>query len=350
MSDIATHEWALHSLYFAAGMVSGDVLTAAYMRGKRVPDFFVVGHMKSGTTALYTMLMRHPQVFMPFSKEPWFFADEVHRRDRTRPAGHGRTPRTLEEYLSLFDAAGPEQRAGEASAIYLSSRTAAERIAAVQPGARIIAILREPTSFLRSLHLQFLQNYLEVQHDLGKALSLEDARRQGRDLPPNEYWPGATLYSDHVHYVEQLRRYEAVFPPEQIKVIIYDDFRQDNEAATRAIWRFLGVDETAPIRTREANPSVRVRTPHLYGLVHAIAQGRGPVSRAVNATVRTLAPPQLRRESAIAIRDRLFYDRPKPPDEKLMLELRRRFKGEVVALSEHLDRDLVSLWGYDDIG
>ena len=52
----------------------------------------------------------------------------------------------------------------------------------------------------------------------------------------------------------------------------------------------------------------------------------------------------------MAIRDRLFYGRPKPPDENLMLEVRRRFKGEVVALSEHLDRDLVTLWGYDDIG
>jgi hypothetical protein len=32
-----------------------------------------------------------------------------------------------------------------------------------------------------------------------------------------------------------------------------------------------------------------------------------------------------------------------------MLELRRRFKGEVEALSDYLGRDLVSLWGYDSI-
>jgi hypothetical protein len=30
-----------------------------------------------------------------------------------------------------------------------------------------------------------------------------------------------------------------------------------------------------------------------------------------------------------------------------MLQLRRRFKDEVEALSEYLDRDLVKLWGYD---
>ena len=40
---------------------------------------------------------------------------------------------------------------------------------------------------------------------------------------------------------------------------------------------------------------------------------------------------------------------PPAPDERFMLELRRRFKGEVVALSEYLDRDLVGLWGYDGI-
>jgi hypothetical protein len=331
-------------------MVSADALTARYLRGKRVPDFFIVGHMKCGTTALYTMLMRHPQVYMPHSKEPWFFADEAHVPDRPRPSGHGWTPHTLEEYLSLFDAAGPEQRAGEASAIYLSSPTAAERIAETQPAARIVAMLREPASFLRSLHLQFTENYIESEHDFRKALSLEEARRQGRDLPRNEYWPGATLYSDQVRYVDQLRRYEAVFPPEQIKVIIYDDFRADNEATVRAIWRFLDVDDSAPIRVRQANPSVRVRSPRLYELVHAVAAGRGPVSRAVNTTVKTLAPPQLSREAAMAIRNRLFHDRPKPPDESLMLELRRRFKGEVVALSEHLKRDLVTLWGYDQIG
>jgi hypothetical protein len=33
-----------------------------------------------------------------------------------------------------------------------------------------------------------------------------------------------------------------------------------------------------------------------------------------------------------------------------MQELRRRYKPEVVALSEYMDRDLVALWGYDDLG
>ena len=36
-------------------------------------------------------------------------------------------------------------------------------------------------------------------------------------------------------------------------------------------------------------------------------------------------------------------------DERLVEELRRRYKPEVEALSDYLGRDLVALWGYDDV-
>jgi hypothetical protein len=330
-------------------MISADNANATLARGKRVPDFFVIGPMKSGTTALYTMLRRHPQIYMPDSKEPWFLADELRSRASLRPNGTGWTPKSMEDYLALFDGARPEQRVGEASALYLWSRTAARAIADLQPDARVITVLREPASFLRSLHLQFVQVYIEPQKDFRKALSLESSRRQGRNRPRNEYWPGATLYSDHVRYVDQLRRFEEYFPREQMLVMIYDDFRNDNAATMRTVFRFLGVDDAAEIAVGDANPTVRVRARRLHELVHSVAAGRGPVARALNTTARTLAPPQLSRESAIAIRDRVFFDRPAPPDEALMLTLRRRFKPEVVALSEYLGRDLLTLWGYDDL-
>ena len=96
------------------------------------------------------MLRRHPQIYMPDVKEPWFFADDLALRfEPTTPL-----PKTLDEYLSLFLAAEPDQRVGEATPSYLFSRAAAGNIADLQPDARIIAILREPASFLRSLHLQ----------------------------------------------------------------------------------------------------------------------------------------------------------------------------------------------------
>jgi|SRR5580692_1082544 hypothetical protein len=316
---------------------------------QRVPDFFIVGHPKSGTTALWDMLKGHPQIYTPPNKEPYFFADELHPPAAT-PRSFGWTPATLDEYLSLFEPARKEQRTGEASAPYLWSRTAAQRIAEVQPAARIIAILREPASFLHSLHLQFVQIYIEPEKDMRKALSLEDARREGKQLPHNAFWgPQGTLYSDYVRYVEQLCRYHAHFPPEQLLVLIYDDYRRDNNATVRKVQRFLEVDDTQPIKIREANPTVRVRSQRLHSLVHGVASGDGPLPRAVQNAAKTLTPAKLSRQSAVAIRNRILFSSPRTPDHSLMLELRRRFKPEVVALSEHLGRDLLTLWGYDSL-
>jgi hypothetical protein len=310
-------------------------------RPKSAPDFFIVGHAKSGTTALYEMLRRHPQIYMPDLKETLFFALE---RPRSEPSNTH--PDTLEEYLSLFDAAKPEQRAGEASPGYLRSRVAAKRIAELRPDARIIAILREPASFLRSLHLELLQDNMETEKDLRKAIALEGVKRQEEgDVPI----PALRYSAEHVQYVEQLRRYHAVFPPEQVLVLIYEDYRADNEGTVRRVLHFLDVDDTRPIEPTEANPTVRVRSPRAYALMRSLYLGEGPAAQSAKAVIKALTPQKMRHD-VLALHRRLLWGKPNPPDEELMLQLRRDFRGEVVALSEYLGRDLVTFWGYDSIG
>jgi hypothetical protein len=294
------------------------------------------------------MLRRRPQIFMPDGKEPWFLASDM--RPRFQHPQAGPSVQTKEEYLALFVAARPEQRVGEASSSYLWSRTAAAAIAQLQPAARIIAILREPASFLRSLHLQLLRTHVESNKDLRKAISLEAARAEGRHVPRRSQRPQLLQYSQHVRYAEQLRRYHAVFPPEQVLVLIYDDFRADNEGTVRTLLRFLEVDDAAPIDVIHANPTTGMRSQQLDELVHAVSVGRGPLSRAAKAALKALTPRELRRAALKLTQQRIVHGAPPPPDESFTIELRRRFKGEVVELSEYLDRDLVTLWGYDRLG
>jgi hypothetical protein len=291
------------------------------------------------------MLRRHPQIFMPEVKETWYFSPELRSIGTRR--GRAARPETLDEYLSLFDGARPDQRVGENSPAYLMSDTAAGQIAEMQPDARIIAILREPASFLRSFHLQCLRNHVETEKNFGKAIALEPARREGRSIPRHSHRPHELLYSNHVRYVEQLQTYHAVFPPERVLVLIYEDFRRDNEATVREVLRFLDVDDSAPIEVVEANPSFSVRSPRLHQTVRSLYMGRGPVTRRLKAGVNSVTSRELRHELLRLTRRRLVYGRPQRQDERVMRELRSRFKGEVVALSEYLDRDLVSLWGYD---
>jgi hypothetical protein len=310
----------------------------------RLPEFFIVGHQKSGTTALYEMLKRHPQIFMPRLKEPRFLASDL----RWDPTAR-RVPATMDEYLSLFKAARAEQRAGDASPVYLLSHTAAKQIAKLQPAARVIAILREPASFLRSYHLQCVQSRVETQRDLRKALALEGPRREGRELPGAAAWPLELLYSEHVRYVEQLRRFHAVLAPEQVLVLIYDDYRRDNAGTLRTVLRFLEVNETAEIEAVDANPTVHVRFAHLHALLHSLSAPRSPRTRALKSSIKALTPDKLRARALGATRRGALYSEPPPVDQALMRELRARFKPEVVALSDYLGRDLVSLWGYEEV-
>jgi sulfotransferase family protein len=318
----------------------------AFERDGRAPDFFVIGHQKCGTTALYYMLRDHPQIYLSEYKEPRFFAPELRpplvqeTRDR---------PQTLESYLALFADAGADQLIGDTSPQYIRSPTAAAQIAALQPDARIIAIVREPVSYLRSYHMEMVLNHVEPEKDFRTAIDIEGKRR--REAADGSFLRPQFLYSDHVRYVEQLRRFEAHFSRAQMQLIVYDDFRRDNAATVRAVQRFIGVDDEGPLRPVRTEPNQEVRSLRLHKVRGAIGRAESdPASAGVLArTVSTITPRRLRRGALAGAVRRLAYSAPVPPDERFVHELRRRFKPEVIALSEYLDRDLVGLWGYEEI-
>jgi hypothetical protein len=331
--------------------MSATAASAAALSHLRAPDFFIVGSPKTGTTALYEMLKERPQIYLPKLKEPRFLAADMQPR-----AGHERGPQelgypqTLEEYLTLFSGATPEQRVGEASAFYLWSRTAAENIARLQPNARIIAIMREPASFLRSLHLLFVRWGVEDEKDLRKAISLEAARREGKHIPRRSHRPALLQYADHVRYVEQLQRYGSRFASDRMMVVVYEDFHRDNEATVRRVLQFLEVEDQVPVDAMKVNVTTRtVRSQQARYLLSSLKKGQGPVARPAKATVKLLTTQRMRRNAALTVQRRLVRADAPAPDENVMVELRERFKPEVIALSEYLDRDLVSLWGYQEV-
>jgi hypothetical protein len=305
--------------------------------GLRLPDFFIVGQPKSGTTALQQMLrLQHPGIFMPDVRSPKFFSD-----DQMDAGGRGRLnlPTTLEQYAALFAGAAPDQIIGEASPGYLSSTTAAANIAEVCPDARIVAILREPADFLRSFHLQLMEERVEQETDLRRALENQRFERRGETVE---------RYGRYLNYVELLRRYEAVFSAEQILVLIYDDYRADNNATLRSVLRHIGADDSFEFQLLQSNPTVSVRSQRLAGMLHQVRAGRGAGASGVHRAIKAVVPRGIRQGAAERVQASL-HTAPPPPDEALMAELRVRLKPQVEALSEHLGRDLVSLWGYQQV-
>lgn len=112
------------------------------------PSFFIVGAPKAGTTALSKYLGRHPEIFVPPRKELNYFNKGLVRVSPIK---------TLDEYLSFF-AEGKGKICGEASPVYLRTPNAAKEIHDFNPDAKIIIMLREPVSLLRSFHSQLLWN------------------------------------------------------------------------------------------------------------------------------------------------------------------------------------------------
>ena len=131
-------------------------------------------------------------------------------------------------------------------------------------------------------------------------------------------------------------------------VLIYEDFRRDNEAVVRQVLASSGSigrpDRSGRDEKLEAVRSLRLHQLRraISGRLHPGAEGR--LARTIDAIARAAESDRSRpRSVASPIRQQ------QAPDEQLMAELRRRYKHEVVALSEYLDRDLVALWGYDRI-
>jgi hypothetical protein len=300
------------------------------------PNFFIVGAPKCATTSLWRYLAGHPEVFVSAVKEPHHFGTDVRaavgldRRDR---------------YLELFARAGPAKAIGEASVWYLRSEDAAREIAEFEQGARIIAMVREPVSQIRSLHHHYVARGIEDLTDFAAAVAAGPARFGGRIAGR----PGIPAFLDYrlvPRYAEQLERYFAVFPREQVHVIVQEEFGADTAGGFRDVLRFLGVgDSYQPEAFERYLESRRSRTRGITRWLFAPPQ---PLRR----LVRRVVPPLFRARLHGLIRRPFFMATsvkapPSPIAPALEDRLRAEFAPEVERLARLIDRpDLPTLWGY----
>ena len=209
-----------------------------------LPNFLVIGAPKAGTTSLHLHLRAHPQVFMPDLKEPRFFGYEGEGERLKFPI------RTLEEYTALFEAVTDETAIGEATPHYLVYPHAAQRIHDLIPQARLIASLRDPVERSYSVYQMNLRN-----RGVNEGVPFVEAMRTDRNLRET--------------YGDMLARYFALFPPEQLKVILLEDLEKAPQATIRELYGFLGVDpDFVPADLlKVANPGGEPRNKLLHGLL-----------------------------------------------------------------------------------
>jgi len=198
------------------------------------PNFFIVGAPKCGTTALSEYLRGHPNVFFSQPKEPHFFATDFPNK---------RIIATFEEYIDLFHEVQPNHlRVGEGSVWYLYSREVVQNIYEYNPEARLIVMLRNPVDLVHSLHSQLLLSIDEDEKNFERAWNLQELRKSGKRIPKKCRTPAFLQYRDVGKLGAQIERLLEVFPKEQVKVILFEDFVANTKAVYEDVLSFLGLD------------------------------------------------------------------------------------------------------------
>ena len=203
----------------------------------KFPNFLVIGRAKSGTTALWQTLRSHPEIYMPLAKEPSYFVTDGAPTRLIGPPYKYAVHR-LDEYMQLFSAVTTETALGEASIQYLEcgmAEQAAHRIRAQIPGARLIAIIRQPADFIHSYYYFLRSRGMEKARSLQAALDEEQAGARSHCYPGFRYWENSLN-------VPQLKAYYDRFPREQIKVFIYEEWRDAPQPVLAEICAFLEVE------------------------------------------------------------------------------------------------------------
>lgn len=240
-----------------------------------LPNFFVIGAAKAGTTSLHEYLAAHPQIQMSAVKEPNYFAPD----DRSA-AGRRHSPviRDRDRYEALFDpAAALRGESSPAYSQYPRRPGVPERIHELVPEARFIYLVRDPIERIRSFYMQraSLGDYPPFAEALGDI-----------DDPANDYICPS-------RYRTQADRYVAVFGRDRLLVVDQRDLRDDRAASLGRIFDFLGADPAGfwdRSYEREANRGDQKRryTPAYARL------SRSPLARAAHGAL----PERLRRTIA----------------------------------------------------
>ncbi|MEJ2115120.1 MAG: sulfotransferase domain-containing protein [Gammaproteobacteria bacterium] len=201
----------------------------------KIPNFFIVGAPKAGTTALYEYLRYHPNIFMPLKKEPHYFAKDFPNYPSVK---------NKYDYLKLFNKSTKEYLAiGEASVWYLYSDVAIKLIKEFNPSAKIIVMLRNPIDLAYAMHGQALYNHNENEPDFEKAWELQSKRQKHIDIPQGCRAHQILQYEKLASLGYQTERLLRIFDYKQVKFIIFEDFINHTQEIYEEVLEFLDVEK-----------------------------------------------------------------------------------------------------------
>ncbi|MDC6353197.1 MULTISPECIES: sulfotransferase family protein [Robiginitalea] len=293
------------------------------------PNVFLIGVQKAATTSLYDWLAQHPEVCAPFSMKdtPFFIDDELFEKGT----------KFLDRIYRDEYSGQPAVLNGSANIIYFEK--AIQRIASLNPDAKLILVLRNPVERAISAYNFAVKRNME-QEILHKAISLEESRiREGdlRTLSNN-------TYVDHGRYFTQITRLRKYFPAESAHIVFYEEIKNDPLAVVRDAYEFIGVDPDFEPELKQLNKTGEVRFPWIR---NALYSQSGIKKALVRYIIDPLVPYNLKYKLKIFFLNLVTSQKSKkrvanPDDNKARELIREALSEEIEQLEELLGTDLKS--------
>ena len=196
-----------------------------------LPNFFILGAGRCGTTSLAQQLGRHPNVFIPTMKEPSFFSASW--QWIKNPA----------DYAQLYAEPGGATALGDASHIYLEDPSSPQTIKAFIPEARFVLMFRNPADRALAMYSMMTEHGYETHRTFEAALEAEDERFASdrfRRTCAHSFWN--YMYFRSGLFGEQVSRYLDLWPRDCFYATTLYEYIDDTERVTSEITDFLGLE------------------------------------------------------------------------------------------------------------
>lgn len=296
-----------------------------------LPSVVVAGAPKCGTSSFFAWLTDHPALCGAATKETFYLMDADHPLARSDGGVHGGG---LEGYAEFFTDCPPGARAAEATTHYYYQETARRVLASLSPQPHVVFLLRSPAERIYS-SFQYSRNNLSViRKDATFADFLAIGGPRGeRLLADPRVRASLRLWSREVElsrYVEHLRPWTELFPPEKLHVYLFEELQRDPRELMRRAAADLGMDPSfyEGYGFPRRNESYSVRYPALHRFARRFARhlsGGGLRTALRERYLRTLTRPQRQRTEE---------------DRRLLAELAEEFAPWNEALAREFPLDL----------
>ncbi len=283
-----------------------------------LPNFIIFGGHKCASTSLAQLLEQHPEVYLSSRKEPNFF---LYDEGETTPNGKVNSLESYQHFFQKSNSKVTNQKArGEASISYISDEKAAYRLKKLIPNVKLIAILRNPVDRAYSHFLfDFRTNVITDQNIKFSQVIAENHQK----------------IIERGRYGKYLNIYHQVFSPEQIKVVLFDDFVANKDELLQDIFRFLEVDDsftTKPI-PKEAVSGVP-KNKQIYNFIYQ----PNPLKSIVTSIIKPFIPAKTRNNLwKKAINQSLKKPKMSLEDRQKLTEI---YREDILQLQTLINRDL----------